>query len=642
MPTFTARSEKSAEKATAPSIPERYESPRTSLLSMQGMSGDTHTCQYGRSPLQRRVMDASGAGDGDASGDAGIGAARAYDTGLPSNLRSGIHALSGLNLDDVKVHYNSPKPGGISARAYAQGSDIHLAPGQDKYLPHEAWHVVQQRQGRVQATRQLAGIAVNENTGLEHEADVMGMRALQIRSGAAGQNVVTAPARNNVGAAPVVQGVFDWAINAAHNTRKVGVEITEGAAGGNRLIELTPNNTPWAVAAPPWAATVNLPDSTGAAHTWHVAQTVNVVPAYYRQAPSKHVWMKWGDVSLTEDHREYEWIVKHPAQPQGVTYYRDRLAEVAAARAQLRTALTGLGLGPSLVLCDTANGYGMTAVFNIPAATAVSSQITFESVDANITRQALLEGTTHGLLRSQMGNRADFVAADQDLVNMVNTAAARCAVPNVDMRLIMAYVVGDLMHKIATLVRGTGWTNAAANFKDWRILFPKSHPYQVLVQSMAAPPTLADINAIGAALNADQANILTDVRTLFAQKLLGLTAATRWQPGHLTGATDPGGHIANAVTGVAPPAAGPPLQTLLDNFLNANVANFLTTEFTNVVNAITDPTGTTHVNVVRSSGFAHHAGSNRGVAFEDRAEVQDQFPGLDATYERIKEVVDRY
>jgi hypothetical protein len=347
--------------------------------------------------------------------------------------------------------------------------------------------------------------------------------------------------------------VFDWAIDAMHNTRKVGVEITEANANANRLLELAPT-LPWPAANPPWAATVNLPDNTGAAHTWHVSQRAAVVPTFYAQAAAKHVWMKWGDVSLTEDHGDYEWIVKHPAQPQGVTYYRDRLAEVAAARTTLRTALNGLGLGNSLVLSDASAGTGMTALFNIPASTAASSQITFESVDVAVTKQALMEGVTHGLMRSQMPNATDFLPPDPAVVNTVNAAAARSPVPNTDMGLILAYVVGDLTHKIATLVQGPGWTNAAANFKDWRVLFPKSHPYQMLVQSLTGLPTLAAINAISVALNADQANIFTDVRTLFAQKLVGLTAANRWQPGHFTGVTDPGGHITNAVIGVAPPA----------------------------------------------------------------------------------------
>jgi hypothetical protein len=55
----------------------------------------------------------------------------------------------------------------------------HLAPGQDSHLPHEAWHVVQQRQGRVQPNLEVSGTPVNDNPGLEHEADVMGAKALQ-------------------------------------------------------------------------------------------------------------------------------------------------------------------------------------------------------------------------------------------------------------------------------------------------------------------------------------------------------------------------------------------------------------------------------------------------------------------------------
>ncbi|WP_394747657.1 eCIS core domain-containing protein [Spongiimicrobium salis] len=75
-------------------------------------------------------------------------------TGLPNHLKTGMENLSGLSLDDVKVHRNSDKPAQLQAHAYTDGTDIHLAPGQDKHLPHEAWHVVQQKQGRVQPTLQ--------------------------------------------------------------------------------------------------------------------------------------------------------------------------------------------------------------------------------------------------------------------------------------------------------------------------------------------------------------------------------------------------------------------------------------------------------------------------------------------------------
>jgi hypothetical protein len=101
-------------------------------------------------------------------------------TGLPGQLKSGMESLSGMSMDHVKVHYNSPQPAQLNAHAYAQGSDIHIAPGQEQHLPHEAWHVVQQAQGRVAPTMQMKeGVPVNDDAGLEREADVMGAKALQ-------------------------------------------------------------------------------------------------------------------------------------------------------------------------------------------------------------------------------------------------------------------------------------------------------------------------------------------------------------------------------------------------------------------------------------------------------------------------------
>ena len=101
-------------------------------------------------------------------------------TGLPDGLKSGIESLSGISMDNVNVHYNSSAPLQFGALAYTQGSDIHVASGQEEHLPHEAWHVVQQAQGRVKPTMQMKdGINVNTSEGLEHEADVMGRKATQ-------------------------------------------------------------------------------------------------------------------------------------------------------------------------------------------------------------------------------------------------------------------------------------------------------------------------------------------------------------------------------------------------------------------------------------------------------------------------------
>jgi hypothetical protein len=108
---------------------------------------------------------------------------KSNNTGLPHHLKTGIESLSGMSMDHVNVNYNSAKPAQLNAHAYAQGSEIHLAPGQERHLPHEAWHVVQQAQGRVAPTLQMKqGVAINDNAGLEQEADVMGAKALAVGS----------------------------------------------------------------------------------------------------------------------------------------------------------------------------------------------------------------------------------------------------------------------------------------------------------------------------------------------------------------------------------------------------------------------------------------------------------------------------
>ena len=110
--------------------------------------------------------------------------------GLPTQLKQGIESLSGVSMAGVRVHYNSPKPAQLQAHAYAQGNDIHVAPGQEQHVPHEAWHVVQQRQGRVKPTMQMkTGVPVNDDAGLEAEADAMGSKAMAVSTGTAAQAV---------------------------------------------------------------------------------------------------------------------------------------------------------------------------------------------------------------------------------------------------------------------------------------------------------------------------------------------------------------------------------------------------------------------------------------------------------------------
>jgi hypothetical protein len=101
---------------------------------------------------------------------------------LPHQLRQDVEALSGVSMAGTSVHYNSSAPAQIGVFAYAVGSQIHLGPGQERHLPHEAWHVVQQKQGRVKPTLQAKGLAINDDQGLEAEADVMGQHAAQLKT----------------------------------------------------------------------------------------------------------------------------------------------------------------------------------------------------------------------------------------------------------------------------------------------------------------------------------------------------------------------------------------------------------------------------------------------------------------------------
>lgn len=127
--------------------------------------------------------------------------------GLPRQLQSGLESMSGYDMSSVKVHYNSSEPAKMGALAFAQGSHIHLGQGQEKHLPHESWHVVQQMQGRVAATKQYKGLHINDNPSLEHEADIMGDRASAL--GTSSYSVNTS-LNNPIISNPVAQGKFGF------------------------------------------------------------------------------------------------------------------------------------------------------------------------------------------------------------------------------------------------------------------------------------------------------------------------------------------------------------------------------------------------------------------------------------------------
>lgn len=169
----------------------------------------------------QRALDGSARVEGQAalaaqleqSGPARQGPVAARDaargrSGLPAGLAAAVERLSGVSLAGVRVHYGSAAPAQLQAHAFTRGSEIHVAPGQETHLPHEAWHVVQQAQGRVRPTLHAGDVPVNDDPRLEREADEMGARARSAASVASAPppEAPAVPARPPAGAP--VQGVW--------------------------------------------------------------------------------------------------------------------------------------------------------------------------------------------------------------------------------------------------------------------------------------------------------------------------------------------------------------------------------------------------------------------------------------------------
>jgi hypothetical protein len=98
-------------------------------------------------------------------------------------------------------------------------------------LPHEAWHVAQQKQGRVQPTTQAKGVNINDNTSLEREADSMGKEAIQRKVVYEEDGVVS----SNVPGPGVVQKMFSG------EEESDGEKVQKKNESGNVVKEITKN-----------------------------------------------------------------------------------------------------------------------------------------------------------------------------------------------------------------------------------------------------------------------------------------------------------------------------------------------------------------------------------------------------------------
>lgn len=98
-------------------------------------------------------------------------------TGIPRKMKANFENSSGFSFDDVRVHYNSEKPAQLHAHAYTQGNEVYVAPGQEKHLPHELGHVVQQKSDMVKPTGEIDGLPLNDDMAMENDADMIAAKA---------------------------------------------------------------------------------------------------------------------------------------------------------------------------------------------------------------------------------------------------------------------------------------------------------------------------------------------------------------------------------------------------------------------------------------------------------------------------------
>ena len=151
----------------------------------EGMQGEV-----GMAPVQRKQQ---GEPDGELSLPSSGGGAK-----LPDDVLAQMETSFGTDFSAVRIHEGSQATA-VGALAYTQGTDIHFQPGQydpnsqrgRELLGHELTHVVQQSQGRVQRTTQAKGVAINDDSSLEREADEMGTKV--------GRAKVFAPGHSNKG-----------------------------------------------------------------------------------------------------------------------------------------------------------------------------------------------------------------------------------------------------------------------------------------------------------------------------------------------------------------------------------------------------------------------------------------------------------
>ena len=157
---------------------------------------------------------------------------------MAENVRKPMESSFGADFSDVRVHQGGEAQA-MGATAYAQGTDLHFAPGAydpgsksgKELLGHELTHVVQQREGRVE-TPQGKDSPINSDPGLEAEADSLGERA------AAGEQVrVSGATSSSMPSNAPVQAKLNWTSEKLKSQGVVKRFLIPDKTGGGKKYE---------------------------------------------------------------------------------------------------------------------------------------------------------------------------------------------------------------------------------------------------------------------------------------------------------------------------------------------------------------------------------------------------------------------
>jgi hypothetical protein len=176
-------------------------------------------------------------------------------TGMPIAVRAKLELALGADFSGVRVHYDSRLPAELGATAFAQGNNIHIAPGNwapetargQEILAHELTHVSQQRAGRVVPTAAMNGIKLNNEPALEIEADTAGRLAARSST----RPHLAATMRDGLGVRESWKGALPHLSNEAGAQRRIpsGFKSMSSQLNAGGVYQLLANAT---AAASPW------------------------------------------------------------------------------------------------------------------------------------------------------------------------------------------------------------------------------------------------------------------------------------------------------------------------------------------------------------------------------------------------------